>query len=76
MSRVEKKVICEGCQENIYGAEYDTLYELNGRQLCKECFENEITQMDVDDLAEMMGVEMNSAEDLYYLEELEHGGGF
>lgn len=52
---------CDGCGKYLY--EDDKIFYSNGRQLCDECLKDEIDEIDISDLAEMLGIEEQRVHD-------------
>lgn len=53
--------VCDGCGKYLY--EDDKIFYSNGRQLCDECLKDEIDEIDISDLAEMLGIEEQRVHD-------------
>lgn len=53
--------LCDGCEKPLY--EGDKIFYSNGRQLCDECLKDEIDEMDISELAELLGIEEQRVHD-------------
>ena len=54
--------ICEECGDWFYGDE--RIYISNGRKLCPECFREELSELSTEELADLVGAEKRTAEEL------------
>ena len=54
--------ICEECGDWFYGDE--RIYISNGRKLCPECFREELSELSTEELADLVGAEKTTAEEV------------
>ena len=52
--------VCDECGNWFYGDE--RIYVSNGRKLCPECFREELSELSIEELADLVGAEKTTAE--------------
>lgn len=58
----EPDCICDECGNWFYGDE--RIYISNGRKLCPECFREELSELSIEELADYVGAEKTTAEEV------------
>ena len=53
--------VCDECGNWFYGDE--RIYISNGRKLCPECFREELSELSIEELADLVGAEKTTAEE-------------
>ena len=54
--------VCDECENWFYGDE--RIYISNGRKLCPECFREELSELSIEELADLVGAEKTTAEEV------------
>ena len=54
--------VCDECGNWFYGDE--RIYVSNGRKLCPECFREELSELSIEELADLVGAEKTTAEEV------------
>ena len=54
--------VCDECGNWFYGDE--RIYISNGRKLCPECFREELSELSIEELADLVGAEKTTAEEV------------
>lgn len=54
--------VCDECENWFYGDE--RIYISNGRKLCPECFREELSELSIEELADYVGAEKTTAEEV------------
>lgn len=54
--------VCDECGDWFYGDE--RIYISNGRKLCPECFREELSELSIEELADLVGAEKTTAEEV------------
>ena len=54
--------VCDECGSWFYGDE--RIYISNGRKLCPECFREELSELSIEELADLVGAEKTTAEEV------------
>ena len=54
--------VCDECGSWFYGDE--RIYISNGRKLCPECFREELSELSIEELADYVGAEKTTAEEV------------
>ena len=54
--------VCDECENWFYGDE--RIYISNGRKLCPECFCEELSELSIEELADLVGAEKTTAEEV------------
>ena len=54
--------VCDECGNWFYGDE--RIYISNGRKLCHECFREELSELSIEELADLVGAEKTTAEEV------------
>lgn len=54
--------VCDECGNWFYGDEQ--IYISNGRKLCAECFREELSELSIEELADLVGAEKTTAEEV------------
>ena len=54
--------VCDECGSWFYGDEQ--IYISNGRKLCPECFREELSELSIEELADLVGAEKTTAEEV------------
>ena len=54
--------VCDECGNWFYGDE--RIYISNGRKLCPECFREELSELSIEELADLVGAEKTIAEEV------------
>ena len=54
--------VCDECGNWFYGDE--RIYVSNGRKLCAECFREELSELSIEELADYVGAEKTTAEEV------------
>ena len=54
--------VCDECGNWFYGDE--RFYISNGRKLCPECFREELSELSIEELADLVGAEKTTAEEV------------
>ena len=54
--------VCDECENWFYGDE--RIYISNGRKLCPECFREELSELSIEELADYVGAEKTTAEEM------------
>lgn len=54
--------VCDECGNWFYGDEQ--IYISNGRKLCAECFREELSELSIEELADYVGAEKTTAEEV------------
>ena len=54
--------VCDECENWFYGDE--RIYISNGRKLCPECFREEFSELSIEELADLVGAEKTTAEEV------------
>ena len=54
--------VCDECGNWFYGDE--KIYISNGRKLCPECFREELSELSIEELADYVGAEKTTAEEM------------
>lgn len=54
--------VCDECGSWFYGDE--RIYVSNGRKLCPECFREELSELSIEELADYVGAEKTTAEEV------------
>ena len=54
--------VCDECGNWFYGDE--RIYISNGRKLCPECFREELSELSIEELADYVGAEKTTAEEV------------
>ena len=54
--------VCDECGNWFYGDE--RIYISNGRKLCPECFREELSELFIEELADLVGAEKTTAEEV------------
>ena len=54
--------VCDECENWFYGDE--RIYISNGRKLCPECFREELSELSIEELADLVGAEKTIAEEV------------
>ena len=54
--------VCDECGNWFYGDE--KIYISNGRKLCPECFREELSELSIEELADYVGAEKTTAEEV------------
>ena len=54
--------VCDECGNWFYGDE--RIYISNGRKLCPECFREEFSELSIEELADYVGAEKTTAEEV------------
>lgn len=54
--------VCDECENWFYGDE--RIYISDGRRLCAECFREELSELSTEELADLVGAEKTTAEEV------------